>query len=111
MIQYSCPSCGTPFEFRKRVTISKRRCPHCNHEVTTLEIDKQVTLQVEQQRKTSELREQQRAIWFVVLGIIGAIAAIVVAASGKDPGAICCGGSLFLTAIGAIALFMGSRKG
>lgn len=38
---WSCPQCGTRLELRKRVTITKRRCPHCNALVTPQEIDRQ----------------------------------------------------------------------
>lgn len=41
MYSYTCPRCGTSFELRKRVTVTRRRCSHCNHEITPHEIDYQ----------------------------------------------------------------------
>lgn len=36
---YDCPDCGTSVELRKRVTVSKRTCSHCGHEITPEGID------------------------------------------------------------------------
>jgi uncharacterized paraquat-inducible protein A len=39
MYFWQCPKCGTRLELRKRVTVTKRRCPHCNTLVTVQGID------------------------------------------------------------------------
>lgn len=41
MYHWRCPKCGTRLQLRKRVTITKRYCPHCNFEVKTADIDEQ----------------------------------------------------------------------
>ena len=56
---YVCPDCGTEFELRKRVTITRRRCSHCNLEIRTSEIDSQIA------QKERELEEDQRRREFV----------------------------------------------
>lgn len=39
MYIWICPVCETQLELRKRVTVTKRRCPHCNEPITTQAID------------------------------------------------------------------------
>lgn len=68
MIPYTCPACGTFFEFRKRVTLTVRRCPHCNEEVTVDEIDRQTLIR--QERAAALLRVQIVAWTSVVLGLV-----------------------------------------
>lgn len=50
-ISYECPECRTELQFRKRVTMTKRRCPHCNHPVTVEEIDRQLYEKIVVHRK------------------------------------------------------------
>lgn len=38
--KYRC-RCGAVFELRKRVTLTKRRCPECGRRITTAGIDRQ----------------------------------------------------------------------
>ena len=34
-----CPQCGTKLSLNKRVTQTKRRCPHCGTPITVVDID------------------------------------------------------------------------
>jgi hypothetical protein len=49
--RYRCPTCGTPLEFRKRVTVVERRCPHCGTSITPSELDKQEGARAETARR------------------------------------------------------------
>ena len=40
--EYTCQKCGLELEFHKRVTVTKRRCPHCGELITPHEIDRQI---------------------------------------------------------------------
>jgi hypothetical protein len=39
--KWKCPKCGTTLQLKQRVTLGKRRCPHCATLITTKEIDRQ----------------------------------------------------------------------
>jgi hypothetical protein len=38
---WTCPKCHTRLDLHKRVTQTKRRCPHCGTPITPEEIDRQ----------------------------------------------------------------------
>ena len=42
MISFVCATCGEKLEFRKRVTMTVRRCPKCNSKINVDEIDRQL---------------------------------------------------------------------
>ena len=41
MFRYKCPKCGSRYELRMRVTLTRRRCAYCGMEITPKEIDYQ----------------------------------------------------------------------
>src|SRR5438270_13910527 len=47
---YQCPTCGTPFELKMRVTLTKRRCSYCGTPIVPQEIDRQA----EERRQQAE---------------------------------------------------------
>ena len=55
---WRCPSCGTRLELRQRVTLTKRKCPHCATPITPEAIDYETNLSKED-RQEIEFRERR----------------------------------------------------
>jgi len=47
---YCCSRCKTITCLKKRVTINKRSCPQCGHEITVNSIDHQVAAMMEERK-------------------------------------------------------------
>jgi len=74
---WTCPSCGTELELRKRVTQTKRRCPHCGDPVTFQEIDRQGVERGHQEAKR-QFDQTTGCLWaFLALLFLIAICQVV----------------------------------
>lgn len=80
MYNYTCPECGEELEFRKRVTITKRRCPFCNELITPREIDRQAA---EVKQRQIEALRQRLVRWGIAWAVLTVIIAIGGAVSGE----------------------------
>jgi hypothetical protein len=57
---YKCLDCGTELTFNKRVTVTKRRCPHCGRPITPEDIDASgLRRQQEEQENAEEWNRYQ----------------------------------------------------
>jgi len=99
MYSYTCPACYTRLSFHKRVTMRRRYCPHCNHPITVVEIDRQLQ-EAENARRLREMswwrqppedgddNEGRKQTWrLILLVVIGSLlVALLIACLGTMGG-------------------------
>lgn len=57
---WRCPKCRTTLELRKRVSLTKRICPHCATPINTDDIDRETSLTPEQKRLREETENREK---------------------------------------------------